>query len=216
MSHMFISMFVFASVFAGCSQEEIGDLDKEALMNPKSEAMNQQAPDEYTTLFETSAGNFTIEVTRSLAPRGADRFYNLVMNGFYDDQRFFRAVENFMVQFGIPGDPEVTAQWHNARILDDPVNASNVRGTICFAKANLPNTRTTQVFISYKDNSYLDKSGFAPFGKVIEGMEVVDSLYKGYGEAPQQQSQQIATQGNAFLEKRFPELDYIVKARIVD
>ncbi len=148
MSHMFILMLALVSIFAGCSQEEGGfnqektaGYNEEALMDPKSEAMNQQAPDEYTALFETSAGDFKIEVTRSLAPRGADRFYSLVQNGFYDDQRFFRVVENFMAQFGIHGDPEISAQWNSARILDDPVNASNVRGAICFAKANIPNTR---------------------------------------------------------------------------
>jgi len=217
MLRSYVLLLGMTLVALGCgAEQEIGEVNREALMDPQSEAMNQQAPDEYTALFETSAGSFKIRVTRSQAPRGADRFYNLVRNGFYNGQRFFRVVENFMVQFGIHGDPEITAQWYNANILDDPVKAQNVRGAVTYAKTRSPHSRSTQVFINYKDNTYLDKSGFAPFGEVIEGMEVVDALHSGYGERPQQQSHRIMEKGNAFLEEKFPELDYIKQARIVD
>ena len=222
MSHMFILMLALVSIFAGCSQEEIGGLNQEetyglnqeALMNPKSEVMNQQAPDEFEALFETSAGNFTIKVERKQAPQGADRFYNLVLNGFYDEQRFFRVVPGFVVQWGMHGDPQVIAQWQKAQIQDDPVNASNVRGTICFAATQMPNSRTTQVFINLGDNVNLDTMRFAPFGKVTGGIEVVDAINPEYGQQPDQGK--IATRGNDYLKEKFPELDYIIKAQIVD
>jgi peptidyl-prolyl cis-trans isomerase A (cyclophilin A) len=208
-------------VAAGCGSEGsngenggTGDSDKGVLMNPQSEEFQQQAPEEYEALFETSAGDFTIKVERTKAPLGADRFYNLVNNGFYDGQRFFRVVPGFVVQWGMHGDPEVIAQWQTARILDDPVKVSNVRGTLCFATAG-PNTRTTQLFINLGNNSSnLDPQGFAVFGEVSEGMQTVDSINSEYGQQPKQD--QIGARGNEYLEKEFPNLDYIVKARIAD
>jgi peptidyl-prolyl cis-trans isomerase A (cyclophilin A) len=179
------------------------------LRNPA--ALKEQAPATFKALFETSAGNFVIEVRRDWAPNGADRFYNLVKNGFYDGCRFFRVVSGFMAQFGINGDPSIQSFWRNANITDDPVKESNRRGYITFATAG-PNTRTTQVFINFGDNSGLDGQGFAPFGRVVSGMNVVDKLYSGYGENPNQGS--IQMQGNAYLEKEFPKLDYIKKATI--
>jgi peptidyl-prolyl cis-trans isomerase A (cyclophilin A) len=159
-----------------------------------------------------------IVVHRDWAPNGADRFYNLVKNGFYDNDRFFRVVSGFMVQFGINGDPKLSSVWREARIKDDPVKQSNSRGFITFATAG-PNTRTTQVFINFADNSALDNQGFAPFGKVVSGMNAVDTLYAEYGEgAPSGRGpaqERIQREGNAYLAGSFANLDYIKKATIV-
>ncbi|MGE3527869.1 MAG: peptidylprolyl isomerase, partial [Methyloceanibacter sp.] len=182
-------------------------------------ALNAKAPAVYNAKFDTSKGTFVVEVHREWAPRGADRFYNLVKNGFYDNARFFRVIEGFMVQFGINGDPNIASVWRNADIKDDPVKASNERGTITFATAG-PDTRTTQVFINFGNNAPLDGQGFAPFGKVVSGMEVVDQLYNGYGEgAPHGNGPdqgRIQSQGNAYLEQDFPKLDFIKTATIVE
>ena len=184
---------------------------KANLKNPA--ALKEQAPPTFKAKFDTSAGVFVVEVTRDWAPNGADRFYNLVKNGFFDDCRFFRVIPGFMAQFGINGDPSVQAAWRNANILDDPVKQSNKKGNITFAMAG-PNTRTTQVFINLADNGgSLDKQGFSPFGQVASGMDVVEKIYGGYGEGapsgkgPSQQG--IQMQGNAYLQKDFPKLDYI-------
>ncbi len=199
-------LFVLASVSPSLAQ---------GLGNPA--ALKEQAPPMYKVDFDTSKGPFVIEVHREWAPNGADRFYNLVKNGFYNDARFFRVVEGFMVQFGINGDPRLSAVWREARIKDDPVRISNKRTFVTFATAG-PNTRTTQVFISYGDNSNLDGQGFAPFGQVVSGMKVVDSLYSGYGEgAPQglgPEQGKLQTEGNAYLARGFGKLDYIKKATI--
>ena len=180
--------------------------------------LTEKAPDTYKVRFETTKGPFVVQVHRDWAPLGADRFYNLVKNGFFDDVAFFRAVEGFMVQFGIHGDPAIAAQWRDAVFPDDPNKHPNSRGTISFATSG-PNSRTTQVFINYKDNSFLDRMGFAPFGEVTEGMDVVDSLYKGYGEgAPRGRGPnqgRIQTEGNAYLRADFPQLDYVKRATIV-
>jgi len=184
------------------------------LRNPA--AMKEKAPDTYKAKFDTSKGAFVVEVHRDWAPIGADRFYNLVKNGFFDDARFFRVISNFMVQFGINGNPSVSAIWRAPaqQLKDDPVTQSNKRGYITFATAG-PNTRTTQVFINFRDNSGLDRQGFAPFGQVVEGMdEVVDKLYADYAGKAQDQFVQILNQGNAFLNKEFPKLDYIKTASI--
>ena len=180
-------------------------------------ALNEKAPAVYKAKFDTSKGTFVIEVHRDWAPLGADRFYNLVKNGFFDNARFFRVIEGFMVQFGINGDPKIAGVWRDADIKDDPVKQSNQRGMITFATAG-PNTRTTQVFINFGDNAALDGQGFSPFGKVVSGMEVVDSLYGGYGEgAPNGNGPdqgRLQQQGNAYLEKAFPKLDVIKTATI--
>ncbi len=181
-------------------------------------ALKEQAPAVYKVEFDTSMGPFVIEVHRDWAPNGADRFYNLVKNGFYDNVRFFRVVEGFMAQFGINGDPKVSSIWREARIKDDPVRISNKRTFVTFATAG-PNTRTTQVFISFSDNSNLDSQGFAPFGQVVSGMKVVDALYNGYGEgAPNGRGPdqgRVQKEGNAYLANSFPNLDYVKKATIV-
>jgi peptidyl-prolyl cis-trans isomerase A (cyclophilin A) len=181
-------------------------------------ALTERAPATYKAKFETSKGSFVVAVTRAWAPKGADRFYNLVKNGFFDDARFFRVIEGFMVQFGINGDPAVQAHWRGAKIADDPVTQSNKRGTVTFATSG-PDSRTTQVFINFGDNARLDGMGFAPFGRVVSGMNVVDKLNPEYGEGapngrgPDQARMQM--QGNAYLAKSFPRLDYVKKATIV-
>ena len=185
-------------------------------MNPAE--MNETAPETYRAQFETSKGNFTVEVTRAWAPLGADRFYNLIKGGFYDGARFFRVLPGFVVQFGIPADPAVARVWRTARINDDPVSQSNLPASVTFATSG-KNTRTTQVFINLAENANLDDMGFAPFGRVSEGMDVVGKLHSGYGEgAPQGRGPdqgRIQSEGNAYLEKDFPKLDYISKASII-
>jgi peptidyl-prolyl cis-trans isomerase A (cyclophilin A) len=176
------------------------------------EAATPPAPATYRVHFETSAGAFVVEVTRAWAPAGADRLYQLVRAGFYDGARFFRVVPGFVVQFGISGDPAVSARWRDATIPDDPVTQSNARGTVTFATAG-PNTRTTQLFINYGDNRRLDAMGFAPVGMVVEGMDVVDRIHAGYGEAPDQGL--IEAHGTAYLASQFPQLDSIARATIV-
>jgi peptidyl-prolyl cis-trans isomerase A (cyclophilin A) len=170
-----------------------------------------RAPDVFRAHFTTSKGEFVVAVHRDWAPNGADRFFNLVKMGFFDDTRFFRVVDGFMVQFGINGDPAVNSKWRNATFPDDPVKQHNVRGMMTFAQTGQPDSRTTQVFVNYADNSRLDATGFAPFGEVVTGMNVVESLYKGYGEgAPGGQGPNqslIQTSGNAYLDKGWPMLD---------
>jgi len=180
--------------------------------------LTEKAPETFKAQFDTTKGKFTVEVTRSLAPNGADRFYNLVKSGYFTDIAFFRVIPGFMVQFGIHGDPAVSAKWRDANIADDPVKGSNTRGTITFATAG-PNTRTTQLFINFGNNTGLDGQGFTPFGNVIEGMDVVDKINSEYGEgAPNGRGpdqQRIQMEGNAYLKKDFPNLDYIKSATIL-
>ena len=183
-----------------------------ALLKPA--ALRAKAPATYGVEFRTTQGTFVVTVHRSWAPRGADRFYNLVKAGFYDGNEFFRVHKGFVVQFGISGDPQVSKAWQNATIPDDPVKTSNTVGTITYADAG-PNTRTTQVFVNLGKNAFLDSQGFAPFGEVTSGLPVVEKLYSGYGEAPTSLQPQIASQGNAFLKKRFPKLDGVISARVV-
>jgi peptidyl-prolyl cis-trans isomerase A (cyclophilin A) len=180
-------------------------------------ALTERAPATYKARFETNKGPFVLEISRDWAPNGADRFYNLVRSGFYDNVRFFRVISGFMVQFGIHGNPQIAAQWRESRINDDPVKQSNRRGYITFATAG-PNTRTSQVFINFADNAGLDSRGFAPFGRVTVGLGVVDQLYAEYGEgAPSGRGPdqgRIQREGNAYLEKDFPRLDFVRKATI--
>jgi peptidyl-prolyl cis-trans isomerase A (cyclophilin A) len=184
-----------------------------ALLRPA--ALHAKAPATFEAKFTTTKGTFVVTVHRSWAPRGADRFYNLVRARFFDGNEFFRVLKGFVVQFGISGFRSVSTAWQSANIKDDPVEASNTVGTITYADAG-PNTRTTQVFVNLGNNAAnLDGQGFAPFGKVTTGMAVVRKLYGGYGEAPSNAQAQIASQGNAFLKKRFPKLDSVIRARIV-
>jgi peptidyl-prolyl cis-trans isomerase A (cyclophilin A) len=199
---------IAAALLCGCSPQS----------GPGSgPAKLEHAPDVYKVKFETSKGDFVVQVNKEWAPIGAERFFQLVQSGFYDKARFFRVVPTYMVQFGINADPKVSMLWQSLVIPDDPVKQSNTRGKITFA-ARGQNTRTTQVFINYVDNARLDKLGFSPFGEVVSGMEVVDSLYSGYGELPPKghgpRSELLQTQGNEYLEQNFPRLDYIKKATI--
>jgi peptidyl-prolyl cis-trans isomerase A (cyclophilin A) len=188
-----------------------------ALLDPSLAA--EKAPETYRVKMETTAGDFIIEVHREWAPLGADRFYNLVKIGYFNDVAFFRVLAGFMAQAGFHGDPAVSQVWLNARIKDDPVKQSNYPGMVTFATGG-PNTRSAQIFINYGDNSYLDESGFAPFGKVVEGFESVKELYGGYGEGepngkgPAQGK--LYRRGNEYLKAEFPELDYITRAAIID
>ncbi len=179
------------------------------VMNPAS--LKETAPETYKVKVTTPKGDFVVQVTRAWAPLGADRFYNLVRSGFFTDAYFFRIVKGFVTQFGIHSNPAVAKAWRAANIADDPVKESNKRGTLSFATAG-PNTRTTQIFINLVDNARLDGMGFSPFGQVIEGMDVVDKLYDGYGEAPDQGM--IQEQGGAYLKKNFPLMDSIRAAII--
>lgn len=187
--------------------------DMQTLLNPSQ--ATDKALAVFKVKFKTTKGDFTIEATRAWAPLGADRFYNLVKAGYFTDIAFFRIISGFMAQFGIHGDPAVSAKWRAANIPDDAVTQSNLKGYISYAMAG-PNTRTTQFFINYGDNSRLDGMGFSPFGKVTEGMDTVESVYSGYGEgAPSGQGPdqgRVQMQGNAYLKKDFPKLDYIISA----
>src|SRR5689334_15485791 len=203
--------FAFAlAIFGVHSPSLAGDLS-----NPAS--LDEKAPDVYKAKFDTTKGTFVVEVHRDWAPNGADRFYNLVKNGFYDNVRFFRVISGFMVQFGIHGDPKISAPWREAQLKDDPVKQSNKRGYITYAMAG-PNTRTSQVFINFGDNASLDGQGFSPFGRVVTGMEVVDKLNAEYGEgAPRGRGpdqSRIQMEGNAYLGRDFGRLDYVKKATI--
>ena len=172
---------------------------------------DEKAPAAFKVKFDSSAGPFVVEVHRAWAPNAADHFYTLVKNGFYDEARFFRVVPNFMVQFGINADPAVQTKFKNT-IQDDPVKESNKRGFVTFAQTSAPNSRSTQIFVNFKDNSFLDSQRFAPFGQVTSGMDAVDKITAEYGEKPNQGS--IQSQGNAYLKTSFPKLDYVKKATI--
>jgi peptidyl-prolyl cis-trans isomerase A (cyclophilin A) len=207
-----ITLLISALVMlAGCGSDR----------GPKTEEpkVAEKAPEVYQVKFETSKGDFIVEVNRSWAPFGADRFHELVQTGFFDEARFFRVLKGFVVQFGINKDPNVSARWRTMMMVDDPVKESNRRGTITFATGG-PNTRTTQVFINLADNRRLDSDGFAPFGREVEGMEVVDQLYAGYGEGEPQGAgpaqHLIEARGNQYLIEHYPRLDYIKTARVVE
>jgi peptidyl-prolyl cis-trans isomerase A (cyclophilin A) len=208
------ALVALAAAAAGVHAEQAAA--RKSLLNPAG--LNERAPDTYNVKFDTSVGEFVIRVTRAWAPNGADRFYNLVKNGFYDQARFFRAVPNFMVQFGINASPDVSKVWQGARIPPDKVTQSNKKGFITFAMGATPDTRTTQVFINFRNNTNLDAMGFAPFGEVVSGIEVVDKIYTGYGEGAPRGSgppqARVQAEGNAYLIKSFPKMDYIKKATI--
>jgi peptidyl-prolyl cis-trans isomerase A (cyclophilin A) len=197
------ALFATTAVAAACS--------KEVEANPRSDAP-MTAPDSFRVKFETSKGNFVVAVTRAWAPKGADRFYELVDVKFFDGVRFFRVVPGFVAQFGINDKPKVNEAWDAKRIDDDPVKASNTKGTLTFASEG-DNTRSHQMYFNLGDNSRLDRLGFAPIGRVVEGVEVLDSLFSEYGEKPDQAM--IQSLGNSYLERMFPKLDYIKTARVV-
>jgi peptidyl-prolyl cis-trans isomerase A (cyclophilin A) len=207
------------TIGASCQGDSGGSKASSSLTNPDKTAIATPAPDSFKVAFETTKGNFTVVAHRDWAPHGVDRFYHLVQLGFYDDARFFRVLKGFMAQVGMNGDPRVTAAWEPLTIPDDPVKQKNVRGMVTFAAGGTPNTRGTQIFINYADNTNLDGIGFSPIGQVVDGMATVDSLYANYGEgAPDgagPSQERIAAQGNAYLNQDFPRLDFIRRARIV-
>ena len=219
--HIVRALVVLALPIAGasCRTDSGGNRAASALTRPDKNAIATAAPDSFKVAFETTKGNFTVVAHRDWAPRGVDRFYHLVRLGFFDDARFFRVLRGFMAQFGMNGDPRVTAVWNPLTIADDPVKQKNLRGMVTFAAGGAPNTRSTQLFINYADNTNLDGMGFAPIGQVVEGMATVDSLYANYGEgAPDgagPDQGRIAAEGNAYLDQNFPRLDFIRRARIV-
>lgn len=188
-------------------------------MNPHHKFWNRRAPDVFRVKFETGKGDFVVEARRGWSPRGVDRFYNLVRAGFFDDSRFFRVRASFIAQFGIAGDPSVAAVWQNQTIRDDPARQSNARGFVTYAMTGA-DARTTQLFINLADNSRLDREGFAPIGKVIEGIEVVDQLYAGYGEDAGGgmrggKQAKIFAGGNVYLDREFPQLDKLLRAGVL-
>ena len=185
-----------------------------ALLHPA--LLKERAPETFQVKFETTRGDFTVDVTRAWAPLGVDRFYNLVKHHFYDNMVVFRAVPGFVVQFGISSYPAVSAAWNDANIKDDRVTQSNKRGYVTYAQTPQPNTRSTQIFISFRDNSSLDSQGFAPFGVVdAEGMKVVEMLYDQYGDKPTEEQDQITRLGKAYLDSKYPKLDLIKHATLV-
>lgn len=204
------------SLVAPVSAQKLAPKTNPKLSNPA--ALKEKAPAKFKAKFETTKGTFVVEVTRAWSPNGADRFYNLVKNGFYDNVKFFRVVPGFVVQFGIHGDPAIATKWLEANIPDDIASTatpSNTRGFLTYAKSGQPNSRSTQLFINLGDNARLDAMGFTSFGKVISGMEVVEKLYGGYTEQPTQLQGEIAAGGNAFLNKNFPKLDMIKTATLI-
>jgi peptidyl-prolyl cis-trans isomerase A (cyclophilin A) len=214
---LFLPLLALTLVVVGaCSKKEPPPPPNPAAAVPAApvQPADPQAPDSFRVRFETSKGDFVVAVTRSLSPRGADRFHNLVEQGYFKDVRFFRVIGGFMAQFGMHGDPAVNKKWADASIPDDPVAESNKRGTITFATRG-PNTRSNQFFINFADNAMLDPQGFSPFGHVVEGMKVVDAIHAGYGDPPPDSQDSISKEGNAYLARHFPKLDYIKSATIV-
>jgi peptidyl-prolyl cis-trans isomerase A (cyclophilin A) len=198
------------AVMAAVAVSAQGDLAKTAKLRDPAQ-LKDSAPATFKARFDTTAGPFVVEVHRDWAPKGADRFYNLVKYGFFDECRFFRVVPDFIVQFGINGNPAVQSAWRNANLTDDPVKHGNARGTVVFATAG-PNTRTTQLFVNLKNNgASLDRQGFAAFGEVVDGMDSVEKITSQYGERPNQG--EIQSKGNAYL-KQFAKMDYIKTATI--
>jgi peptidyl-prolyl cis-trans isomerase A (cyclophilin A) len=219
------ALFILAgALLVGCPKEEDAQSKSQGEENPapaREEEVTPMAgepPDQYTVELDTTKGAIVIDVRREWAPHGADRFYELVQNGYYTDVAFFRVINGFMAQVGISGDPALNAEWREKRIPDDPVKASNARGIATFATSG-PNSRTTQFFINFSDNSRLDGMGFAPFGK-IKDMAPVEALYDGYGEgAPRGRGPdqgRMQAQGNTYLRESFPKLDYIKSAKIIE
>jgi peptidyl-prolyl cis-trans isomerase A (cyclophilin A) len=198
-----LALLVLALLAAACAGDPRGGGTEEGAVT---------VPDTFRVAFETSRGPFVIEAVRAWAPNGADRFHALARSGFFDEARFFRVVPDFIAQFGLNGDRRTNERWAKRPIPDDSARQRNVRGTIVFTSTG-PNTRSHQMFINLVDNTQLDAQGFAPFGRVVEGMAVVDSLYGGYGEEPSQHL--IVRLGNSYLTRMFPKLDYIRTARVV-
>ena len=201
----------------GCGGEAVRTPSGSSTQLLRPEEFQEPAPELFRASFETTQGDFTVEVHREWAPYGADRFYNLVRAGYYDDTRFFRVVVDFVASWGIHGHPQISAAWERRSILDDEAKVPNIRGRLSFAHHG-PNTRTTTVFVNLRDNPSMDESGFAPFAEVVEGMDVVGRLHAGYGDAPPRGDgplqAHVRTYGNAYLDRDFPDLDSVLRATI--
>lgn len=219
---LFVLLAALTSTACGGEGEPGGSAEAEdtipaGLVRPSR--ANETAPDTFTARFETTRGAFVVEVRREWAPRGADRFYNLLRVGYYDSVYVHRVVPGRVAQFGIHPDPRINYVWRESPIPDDPARESNSRGRVAFAQSG-PGSRTTQAFVNLGDNTSLDGQGFAPFGEVVEGMDVVDAFYDGYGDGPPRGEgpypAQAAAEGNAYFERDFPELDQILEARVVE
>lgn len=219
MNRIRIAGLALLSLIAACDRPAPPPVDTATATPPPAPAATTPAvaaPAAFRVRLETSRGPIVIEAHRDWSPNGVDRFFQLVESGYYDDVRFFRVVPGFVVQFGMHGDPATNAKWVARPLTDDPVKQSNRRGTVTFAQTPMPNSRTTQLFINLADNSSsLDGMGFAPIGTVVEGMSVVDALYSGYGDQPRGEQPQIAAEGNAFLNRTYPKLDFVRTARVV-
>lgn len=218
MTRIRIAGMALASLVMACAKDAPPPADTATATPPPAPAtpVVDAAPATFKVRFETSKGPIVIEAHRDWSPNGVDRFYQLVEQGFYDDVRFFRVVPGFVVQFGMHGDPAMHAKWAAQPIMDDPVVTTNRRGTVTFAKPSMPpNARTTQLFINLQDNDMLDPQGFSTIGEVVEGMSVVERLYSGYGGEPSEHQPQIAAEGNAFLNRQYPKLDFIKTAKVV-
>jgi peptidyl-prolyl cis-trans isomerase A (cyclophilin A) len=205
MKHTLIAVILTSAALAQTQSPEPN------LMDPST--FKEQAPAKYTVDLKTTKGDIIIRVTRSFAPIGADRFYNVVKAGFYTDCSFFR-ITGQIAQFGIHPKPEVAQTWYKATIQDDPVKEANTRGMVTFANNGTPNSRSTQVFINLVDNPDLNSNRFAPFGELTKGMELVKLLYTGYGDPPSDFQQKLFTQGKEFLDRSYPKLDRILTATI--
>jgi len=219
MSRWILATLALGTVACSGGKMDNAQRGRVALLLPNSDRSSLTAPAVFHARFETTKGNFVIEVHRDWSPNGADRFYYLVRNGFYDDTRFFRVVPGFMVQFGLSGDPKVSSQWRGATIPDDTLKGTNARGFVSYAMAG-PGSRTTQVFINFGNNATLDVQGFSPFGQVTDGMDVVDRLYADYGDAEPRgkgpNQTRIRNEGNAYLDPGFPKLDKILRAVVTE
>lgn len=216
MNRIRLSGIAAALLLAACDKPAPPPADTATPAPPPAPAIpTVTAPAEFKVRLETSKGPIVIQLHRDWAPNGVDRFFQLVEEGYYNDNRFFRVIPNFIVQFGMNGDPATNAKWAEQKLTDDPVKQTNTRGTVTYAKCSMPNCRSTQIFINLGDNAGLDPQGFAPIGTVVEGMSVVDRLYSGYGDPPPDQQSNITSAGNAYLTQNYPKLDFIKTATVV-
>ena len=202
------------------AQQSTRPATKSLLLDPSNAEWSRDSPPVWYARFETSKGDFVVKCVRAHGPNGSDRFYNLIRLGYYDDVRFHRVLPRYIVQWGLNGDPAVNAAWLHAQFEDDPKYGSNVRGTFAFARDTVPGTSNTQIYVNLRDNTRNDSNPFAVFGQVISGMEVLDSLYSGYGERSgsgvrQHRQGKIVSGGNAYLDREFPRLDHLIRAEII-
>ncbi len=214
-------VLVGSLLVGACSPRKAPETGRALLLDPSNPEWTHPSPPVWYARFVTSRGDFVVKCVRAHAPNGSDRFYNLIRLGYYDDVRFHRVDPHYIVQWGLNGDPDVNAAWLHAQFKDDPKYGSNLRGTFAFARDTVPGTSNTQVYVNLRDNTRNDTNPFAVFGQVIQGMDVLDSLYSGYGESSgsgvrQHRQGKIIEGGNAYLDSVFPKLDHLVRAEIIE